>query len=149
MLYFDTSALIAVYTYRDETGEMDQLLGSEMTPIVIWSFTEVEFESALQQLVRTKELTQMTRMDIQTLFQTDKHLGRVLVQSVLDVSKIHEIAKMIIGKPNFSERALDAIHVASALIFEASTFISLDVKQRSMAKREGLAVYPIKVKGEK
>ena len=149
MVYFDTSALIAVYTYRDETGEIDQLLNNEMTPIVIWSFTEVEFESALQQLVRTKELTQMTRMDIQTLFQTDKHLGRVLVQSVLDVSKIHEIAKMIIGKPNFSERALDAIHVASALIFEASTFISLDVKQRSMAKREGLAVYPIKVKGEK
>ena len=149
MLYFDTSALVAVYTKRTETSLIGSFLKTEGKPIGIWSFTEVEFESALKQLIRIKELTNAQRLDIQTFFLGDQKLGRVISKKVKDVSNIHEIAKSIIAKPNFAEKALDAIHVASAINFNANTFVSLDKKQREMARREKLTVFPEKIKGEK
>jgi len=149
VLYFDTSALVAVYTIRRETSLIGEFLKEKGKPIGIWSFTEVEFESALKQLVRMKELTNAQRLDIQTIFIGDQKLGRVSFKKVKDVVDIHDIAKSIIAKPDFEERALDAIHVASAISFNAKTFVSLDKKQREMARREKLMIFPEKLKGAK
>ncbi len=142
VLYFDTSALIAVYIHRSQTAKISKFLKDQCKPIGIWSFTEVEFESALKQLVRMKEITNTQKLDIQTLFLGDQKLGRVISKEVKNVSDIHDIAKSIIAKPKFAERTLDTIHVASAVFFQATTFLSLDHRQCSMAKREGLAVFP-------
>jgi predicted nucleic acid-binding protein len=148
VLYFDTSALLAVYTARSQTAVISDFLRSEGKPIGIWSFTEVEFESAMKQLIRQKELTQAQRLDIQTLYLSDQKLGRVNIKEIEDVRDIHDIAKSIIAKPKYAEKALDAIHVAAAIKLKSTTFFSLDKRQRAMAKREKLTIFPEKIIGE-
>jgi predicted nucleic acid-binding protein len=148
VLYFDTSALMAIYTIRDGSPEIMDFLNSKKSPITTWSFTEVEFESALKQLVRMKVLTEAKRLDAQAFYLSDTKLGRVNSRVVLDVRDIHDIAKSIIAKPKYNERSMDAIHVASSIYFKCKTFVSLDLKQRNMARRERLSVFPESIKGE-
>ena len=142
MIYFDTSALISLFIKRKYSHAISEFIRNQNEPIHIWSFGLVEYHSGLKQLLRMGDITESQRQTAIIKLEVEINLGRIFVEKDLDVNSIHELAILLIDKPAFKERALDTIHVASAMKLRSSCFVSSDYKQQDLARREKLIVAP-------
>ena len=135
--YFDTSVVLKRYVEEDGATESrvllhrHRLLSSAMLPV-----------EALAALGRRREARDLSDADYTAL------VGR------LQRDRVHwelvDASRTVLGRAEHlaggqALRALDALHVASALEFEGSTdlripFITADRRQRAAAERAGLNV---------
>ena len=143
LLYFDTSALIKRYVREVGSGRVDALLVREA--VAVSSLIRVEVASALARRTREGLLTAERRDDLHTKFLDDLQ-GFVVVD--LDEGVLTRAADLArTSTPNAPLRALDAIHLASALVaFEAQrpedgsgqVFVTSDRQLRRAAEHAGL-----------
>lgn len=135
--YVDASAIVKLFLDEDGSDQMAELWASDL-PISTSVVAQTELACALAAAVRHRRLG-------------SERLG----PSVLDGSVIRERAELVEADAELvreaSElgvrhalRAMDAIHVASALVLidAAPTLVSWDLDQRRAAHAEGLPVYP-------
>jgi hypothetical protein len=74
-------------------------------------------------------------------FDTDVHEGRLAVLDVLWRRTLDLAAELSMQHTAvLGTRTLDVLHVASAVILEATRFVSYDDRQRALAKAVGLRV---------
>ena len=75
--------------------------------------------------------------------QSDLDSGAVVIVPA-DWADVHRTAERLSSARTKIEghRALDVLHVATALHLEAKEFLSFDERQRKLASAEGLAVRP-------
>jgi predicted nucleic acid-binding protein len=135
--YFDTSAYIKLFI--KEAGSDKARKRAKASRVLSSAIVSVECFSALARRKREGELPeeifQKTLKDIKDGFRSLE-----IISSNDAVLKYAENISL-----RFSARAMDAIHIASAHIFQESTdievsFITSDKKQRDAAAQSGLRV---------
>ena len=131
--FFDASAFAKRYV--EETGSQlvdDICLNAKEVSISVICVPEII--SALNRRIREKRLS---RRDYVTI---KRHLS----DDVRDVGVVNLIPEVIVTSTKLLEvsplRAMDALHVACALVWEAELFVSSDKQQITAAKKAGLKI---------
>ena len=142
--YFDTSVLVKRYVEEDGAGQSRALLGRHR--LLSSAILPVEALAALRRRRETRDLSEADFAAILGRFQRD----RVHWELVDPTRTVLGRAEQLAGGQGL--RALDALHVASALEFETSTdlrvpFVTADRRQREAAERAGLNVVLIGAAG--
>jgi predicted nucleic acid-binding protein len=143
--YIDTSALIKVYVPEIGSVRVNALF--EAQPLAMSALVRVEVSSALARRVREGTLTAMQRDRLYERHLRNEADFLVLAVTAEILDRAADLART--SPPGAPLRALDAIHLASALvIFEAQppedgstgTFVTSDRQLRRAAEHAGLDV---------
>jgi predicted nucleic acid-binding protein len=132
-LFFDTSAFIKRYV--DEPGSERVLdLTSKAQELGLSVLVLPESISTLRRLFRENQMTEIDYRALKDAILTDLDDADLcdMTPSVLE----HTISCL----EHSPLRALDAIHIASALVYQPDLFISADRRQIKAAEKGGLRV---------
>jgi predicted nucleic acid-binding protein len=139
--YADTSFLVSLYG-RDANSHAAILLAQEQRPFfLVTPFSEAEFASIVFAITsRPKGWTVSEARTIEEDFVRDleasvwgrKEFPAQTWQRARELSRRHA--------PTLGSRALDVIHVASALVLGAEDFYTFDQDQAKLARAAGLRV---------
>jgi uncharacterized protein len=124
----DTSALIKRYVAIQGGAEVQDLL-NQATSVHIAHHCRIEMHSAFNRLRLTKQITPTVYRS--AIADFEKELGDFDVVPWTMEVEAHAIALL----PNSNLRAMDAIHVAAAIVIEADAFVTCDERQAHSAKR--------------
>ena len=138
--YFDTSALVKRYVRERGTLEARKLLRNYK--VLSSSIAPIELLSALTRRHGQKELSGHDYTAILSRVKQDRAFWELVEITPAVLTRAEEIAL------NIKVRTLDAIHVASAVIFQDSTgsslpFITSDERQLEAAQKCGLEVIEV------
>ncbi len=137
-IYADTSFVVSLYTPDSNSRQAVELMRQVDLPLMLTPLGEVELMNTLQLRIFRSELTSLqvkaAASDIRKDFDAE-----ILVLKPFSAA-MFEKAKQISQRRTRSLgiRALDLLHVASAVVLQAETFYSFDVDQRKLARAEGL-----------
>lgn len=132
-VFFDTSALTKRYV--EELGsEQVRALCAEADALGVSILVVPELISTLCRLVREGRLSSEDYWSFKAALQAD-----LSDADLCDLSQ-DAFEQTIRCLENHPLRALDALHVGSALVYQPDLFVSADRRQAKAAGREGLAV---------
>lgn len=136
--YADTSFLVSLYVLDANSALAAAEMKNITLPILLTPFGEFELLNALYLRVFRKELVAAEVKASRALFNKDLADGILRLEPLAPAA--YERAKRIARKhtPRLGTRALDVLHVASALTLHAEMFYTFDRHQRTLAKREGM-----------
>lgn len=132
-LFFDTSALAKRYVEEAGSEEVRGLC-AEADSLGVSVLVVPELVSTLCRLVREGRLSSEDYQSLKSALQSD--LGDADLCDVTEETFEHTIRCL----ESHPLRALDALHVASALVYLPDVFVSADRRQAKAAGREGLSV---------
>lgn len=138
--YADTSFLVSVYVIDAHTPKALPLIRSASLPLLATALTEFELENAIWQYQFRRELTGSDVKACIGAFRKD------LANSLFDMkpfgAEMFRRASLISASqtPRLGTRALDVLHVATAIVLGAQDFYTFDRSQAKLADAEGLAV---------
>jgi predicted nucleic acid-binding protein len=132
-VFLDTSALTKRYV-EEEGSERVRDLCASADALAVSVLVVPELISTLCRLVREGRLSSEDYRSLKSAVQTDLSDADLcdLSQATFD----HAIRCL----ESHPLRALDALHVGSALVYQPDLFVSADRRQVEAADREGLAV---------
>jgi predicted nucleic acid-binding protein len=135
--YFDTSALLKRYV-KEQGSETARVLLRRFR-VLSSAVVTVEIMSALGRRRAAGDLSEQALAAILSRLQDDRSRWRLVEVGQPVLGRAEEIVSTT------SLRTLDAIHVASALVFRGGTglqvpFVTADSRQRDAASVLGLAV---------
>jgi predicted nucleic acid-binding protein len=132
-VFFDTSALSKRYV-EEPGSEQVRSLCSTADALGVSVLVVPELISTLCRLVREGRLSPENYQSLKSAVQTDLADADLcdLSQDAFDQA-LHCLERHPL-------RALDALHVGSALVYQPDIFVSADRRQIEAADREGLAV---------
>lgn len=145
MVYPDTSFLCALYVAQSTSAQAVLWMRTQPTALAASSLLFYEFRQSVQfQVFRhSRDATQgysatTARKALATL-QANIKAGVFYLPEV-DWAEIHRIAERLTFQhtARFGHRSFDILHVATALHLGATTFLTLDKNQKSLAQAEGL-----------
>lgn len=132
-VFFDTSALTKRYV--EEVGSEEvRALCAEADALGVSILVLPELISTLCRLVREGRLSLQDYQSLKSALQTD-----LSDADLCDFSQ-GSFDQTIRCLERHPLRALDALHVGSALVYQPDLFVSADRRQAKAASREGLAV---------
>ncbi len=131
--FFDSSAFAKRYSEEDGSQLVDDIC-QETTELSLSILSVPEIISALNRRIREKRLS-----------QTDySKIKRQLSDDVRDATIINLTPEVIAASTKLLEvsplRAMDALHVACAVVWRAELFVSSDKQQATAAKKAGLKI---------
>ena len=135
-LFLDTSALAKRYV-AERGSEKVAALCAEADRLVVSVICLPELVSTLSRLVRERRLSRIEYRRLKAGVVADLadvdlcQLTREVLASVVVLLEAHPL------------RAMDAIHVASALEVEPDLFVSADQRQLAAARKAGLKVVAV------
>jgi predicted nucleic acid-binding protein len=135
-VFFDSSAFAKRYIAEPGSDKVEKIC-SESAMLGVSSICLPEIISALCRLRRQSVITEHQYENAKQALLKDLEDALIcnITPSVIKQSiDILEASKV---------RTLDALHIASALEFEAEAFVSSDIQQISAAKRAGLKVLKV------
>lgn len=138
--YFDTSALLKRYLLEEGTQGVLELFRQKDYTVVTSSITLVEGYHGICRKCREESVSIRVQERILRDLKKDLSNAKIVEFNALVIKQ----AQKIIG--NHPIRTLDAIHIASALVFHPRKklkiqFISCDEKQCVVALKQGLSVF--------
>lgn len=134
-LYLDASALVKLFVQEAESDSLNEaLLGAQ--GVILSDLALTEMASALGRRTREGILTrlQASRLHREALKLT------TLCRHVEVTPPIHRRAEKLLLSVPMPIRALDALHIATALEAGAATMVSFDQILRDVASAQGLFV---------
>jgi predicted nucleic acid-binding protein len=133
LVFFDSSAFVKRYIHESGT---DQVLGwcDKATEIGLASIILPEIISAFCRLRRESIISEVQYRQLKSLLFAD-----IEDAALCDLAPT-VLAQTISALENNKLRAMDAIHIASAVIMKADIFISADKRQCEAAVQAGLRV---------
>ncbi len=110
-------------------------------PLDLADFHRVELRNAFSLAVFQKRLTLAESQAAWAGIEKDLAAGLLNIQP-LPWDKLLAQAEQLAAQhtPTFGSRSLDILHVAAALVLEATDFCTFDFRQASLAKAMGLQV---------
>jgi predicted nucleic acid-binding protein len=140
----DTSAIVKLYIREEYSRETSNWLKENNESLPLTSVHELEFINALQLKQFRAEITPDEARLVMTRFEEHEKNG-IYYRPPLDWSTIFIQAIELSKKhsASFGSRALDIIHIASALSINADRFLTLDHRQSKLAVRAGLKIEKI------
>ena len=133
---FDTSALVKRYVRERGTERVVQL-GTEATEVILSVICIPELLSTLNRLRRERKLTRKKYVAIK------EALSANVAQATIVAITRSVVARSIEALEKAPLRALDAIHLATALDAACDLFVSADARQCKAARSLGLSVEQI------
>ena len=136
--YADTSFLVSLYVLDANSEVAAGEMKIVKLPILLTPFGEFELLNALYLRVFRKELVAAKVKAARALFNKDLADGILQLEPLAPAA--YERAKLIARKhtPRLGTRALDILHVASALTLNAHFFYTFDRNQKALARRVGM-----------
>lgn len=136
-IYLDASALVKLFVPEEQSDALNQALAG-LTDIIVSDLALTEMASALGRRTREQRLT---REEAQRLYREASKLHAVSQHAEL-TPPIHRRAERLMLSLTMPLRALDALHLATALDAEAATVVTFDPHLRDAAMSQGLFVAP-------
>jgi predicted nucleic acid-binding protein len=152
--YADTSFLVKLLTQEPGTaGAVDLYRQVGRPPMFFLPLHGLEVTNAIRQRafhqrhgVASSERTAIKRERDTSLALLHKFISRrAFVEISLDTDTAIELARSLSAKhtERLGARAIDLLHVASALMLESELFLTADARQAQLARAEGLNVESI------
>lgn len=147
--YPDTSFLCAFYRQQDNSREAAAHFKAMTEPLHVTGLLLYEFRQSLRFQVWLHSQNPCHGFSAKDCdqaladLQTDLDSGAVVIVPA-DSADVHRVAERLSAgytKVN-GHRALDILHVATAIHLGAEEFLSFDGNQRKLARAEGLKVKP-------
>jgi predicted nucleic acid-binding protein len=132
---FDTSALVKLLVHDEAGFEATMMLWEASDPPVCSRLAYVEARAALATAVRNHRLDGYQRRAARR--RLDRLWSQALVVEVTE-SVANGAAELVDRHPL---RGYDAIHIATALVAEASSLVTFDKRQAQAAAAEGLVTF--------
>jgi predicted nucleic acid-binding protein len=139
-VYLDASALVKLFVPEAESDDLNQSLAG-LTNVIVSDLALTEMASALGRRLRERRLT---REVAQRLYREASKL-RASVHHAELTPPIHRRAERLMLSLAVPLRALDALHLATALDAEAATVVTFDPRLRDAAGSQGLFVAPLNI----
>ena len=141
--YFDTALLVKAYVEEETSPVADELLRAAALPIAFTELHGLEVRTALRLKRFRHELTDAETADALQALQDDLVAG-LLAKPELDLDTVFHRAEVLSARHAAATgaRSLDILHVAAALELKADAFASLDERQREVAQKSGLKLWP-------
>ena len=136
-IYLDASALVKLLVPEEESEALNQALAG-LTDVIVSDLALTEVASALGRRTRERRIT---RAQAQRLYREASKLRGACRQAEL-TPPIHRRAERLMLSLPVPLRALDALHLATALDAEAATVVTFDQHLREAAGSQGLFVAP-------
>ena len=136
-VYLDASALVKLFVPEIESDDLNQALAG-LTDVIISDLALTEMASAIGRRLREQRLT---RADAQRLYREASKLHATSHHAEL-TPPIHRRAERLMLSLTVPLRALDALHLATALDAEAATVVTFDPRLRDAVSSQGLFVAP-------
>jgi predicted nucleic acid-binding protein len=138
--YFDTSVLVKRYV--EEAGSIEAAALFRQFHVVSSALARVELLSALFRRLTAGELTLSHVMSTLTRIQSERGSWRLIQIDALVLGRAEALVR------DHTLRTLDAIHVASALVYGDALgvqlpFVTADERQRAAAGRLALDVVSV------
>jgi predicted nucleic acid-binding protein len=145
----DTSFLFALYRPQDNSAAARKHYDSMTEPLSISALLAFEFRQSMrfQAWLHTQDAAKGVprKESEQALADLESNVASGAVElTAVDWADVHRIAERLSAsytKAN-GHRALDVLHVATALHLKAGELLSFDGNQRKLAKAEKLRVKP-------
>ena len=144
MVYVDTSIIVKLYIKEKYSRNASNWLKENNEAVPLTSFHELEFINAIHLKLFRIETTPQTIRQIMARFDEHEKKG-IYYRPPLDWSAvfIHAIDLSKKHSASLGSRALDILHVASALSIHADKFLTLDDRQSQLADLAGLKIVNI------
>lgn len=142
MIYLDTSAFIKLYFRESGTETVHELVTGQDDPLPVWDLLEAELTNAFRLKVFWQELLPAEADKLATLFRERKQKGQYFVPELDRVNLMESFHQLTHHTADLGCRTVDIFHVACAQQLTATTFASFDQRQRNLADRAGLNVFP-------
>lgn len=138
--YADTSFLFSLYVSDANSTAAATLMTRFKAPLLITDFGEFEFTNAVSWRVFRKQFLIGEQRAVLEGFRRDIEAGIIRITPIPSAAftRAKQIAQT--QTPTLGNRALDVLHVASALVLRAHTFYTFDSKQTTLASALGLRV---------
>ena len=141
--YADTGFLISLYLNEATTAAANAAVQTVRHPLPLIPLAFLELRNALYLAVFRKQVDEATRAAAWQRVELDIRNG-IYVEAPLGQLDLHEKASQLAQKytATLGTRTLDLLHIAAAVLLEASQLLSFDERQRQAAEREGLKLRP-------
>jgi len=136
-IYLDASALVKLFVPEPESDDLNRALAG-LTNVIVSDLALTEMASALGRRVREQRLT---RENARRLYGEASKVRASAHHAEL-TPPIHRRAERLMLSLATPLRALDALHLATALDVEAATIVTFDPRLRDAASSQGLFVAP-------
>jgi predicted nucleic acid-binding protein len=136
-VYLDASALVKLFVPERESDDLNQALAG-LTDVIVSDLALTELASALGRRTRERRLT---RAEAQRLYREAAKLHASSHHAEL-TPPVHRRAERLMLSFTIPLRALDALHLATAVEEEAATVVTFDPRLRDAAATQGLFVAP-------
>jgi predicted nucleic acid-binding protein len=146
--FADTSLLCALYREQENSRTADRLMQREAVPVHVSSLVLFEFRQSVRlqsfrfSRDRTQGYSKTEALRMLEILQSNILAGRLMIPPVEDWAEVYSIAEELSTQytAEIGHRSFDVLHVATALYLKASLFMTLDVRQKELAKAVGLKV---------
>lgn len=143
--YYDTGTLAPLYVEEAFSSTINAWVAGRVEPIPLNQFQRLELENAMRQKVFRGEIDDERLARILTDVGEDLERGRLVVRPAnwiraLDQARV--IGERVTAKTGC--RTLDLIHVAIAVQWGCSVFVSADERQLAAAKTQGLRAVDVR-----
>jgi predicted nucleic acid-binding protein len=140
IIYADTSFLFSLYLSDANTSPAAAAMLRFKEPLHTTDFGEFEFTNAVAWRVFRKQVLVGEQRAVFDAFAKDIEEGMIRITPIpaAAFARAKQIART--QTPVMGNRALDVLHVASALVLRADTLFTFDSKQAKLASALGLRV---------
>jgi predicted nucleic acid-binding protein len=144
VIYCDSSFLCALYLPGDKYEPIARSIAASFTERIPYSaLNELELHNSIYRGVATRLFNTQTCAKLLRQVREDKANGLL---APFNLSFDAYFAQAMALTERFTAihncRTLDVLHVAAALLLEATQFASFDIRQRKMATELSLEVFP-------
>ncbi len=142
-VYADTSFLLSLYLEDDHSPKATALMQSLKGPLPLTPLHRLELRNAIRLAVFRGQVSRLQRDGALQNVEEDLEDG-ILLQTSMDWTHVlREAERLGAGHTeSLGNRSLDILHVASALVLEATHLLTFDDRQRKLAEELGLKVRP-------
>ena len=139
----DTSFLFSLFGNDGHTATAQAWARQTRLPISLSVLKRYEFGNAVRFAAFRKAISQADALASLAAFETDLKSGFLQLVQLDFASVIAEAARLSeLHTLSGGHRSFDILHVASARLLKATTFLSFDANQRKLATTARLAVGP-------
>ena len=141
--YPDSSFLFSLVAKDRHTAEASRYIARAGDPLYLTPLHRVEVRNALRNAAGRKEITDLECRAAFRLIENRLH-EELFVHAAFEWTNVFRRADELSEEhaPKGGQRTIDLLHVAIAVDFRATTFLSFDQRQRRLARAAGLRVYP-------
>jgi predicted nucleic acid-binding protein len=140
--YADSSFLLSLYSVDADSHSAAALVRQHQPVFYLTPFAEAEFTNAVELGVFTKPYTAREARSVRDYFLSHIRSGVFRVHDLPPDAYAVARSLSLRHTAKLGTRALDVLHVASALMFKAEAFFTFDQRQHRLARAEGLRLLP-------